>query len=561
MSTSNKTNRTNIIVAATCVATAVLAFIFLCELSQRRKSATFDEGIILASGHRYDTVGATDVNPENPPLLKGLLALPSINAESPPIPKNLPNTYRMGPEFEFGHKFLYQQPSKTLFLHACRSVNIAITAAAAILIFLLAGQFMPKKWAALAASLFLLSPNVIAHARLATVDIGATVLMLAASMCLYLALEKRSWRWGAATGAACAAALCAKYTAVLLAPIFAIQAIIHIFSRKTRAEMKQSLIFTAATAGIVLAATITVTAVLYHDSGFWISLNDLAPRSPLLRKVAGLPLAGAIPLPLPESFLRGFDIVAFNNQPGFPTIFLGRYHHQGGSWWYYYLVVMLVKSPLPTMLMTIAGMIHLGRRWRRSWRLWFWLVPPAVVILNFSLLAHRQLGLRYILPIWPYIAICAAFGIRVLWKSSPRRICRLSAIALPLWLLAATIAAFPDYLSYFNLIGGGQRGGINWLGESNLDWGQDLPGLRRWLDENGDPPIKLLYHGTAAPEHYGIINSPEPEYIAVSASFTTRFADSPDMRRLQAHGPAAIIGGSIYIYPATGNEAKRRTRM
>jgi hypothetical protein len=41
--------------------------------------------------------------------------------------------------------------------------------------------------------------------------------------------------------------------------------------------------------------------------------------------------------------------------------------------------------------------------------------------------------------------------------------------------------------------------------DSSLDWGQDLPGLKTWLDQNADgAPVFLSYFGTGEPDYYGI---------------------------------------------------------
>ena len=76
-------------------------------------------------------------------------------------------------------------------------------------------------------------------------------------------------------------------------------------------------------------------------------------------------------------------------------------------------------------------------------------------------------------------------------------------IALVTGLLALyvgqALAAWPHYLAYFNLASGGPAQGYRWLVDSNLDWGQDLPGLRRYLDEHTEPgrPHYLSYFGSA----------------------------------------------------------------
>jgi len=51
---------------------------------------------------------------------------------------------------------------------------------------------------------------------------------------------------------------------------------------------------------------------------------------------------------------------------------------------------------------------------------------------------------------------------------------------------------------------GGPRGGSRFLLDSNLDWGQDLARLGRFLEREGQPRIALAYFGTADPSAYGI---------------------------------------------------------
>jgi hypothetical protein len=42
------------------------------------------------------------------------------------------------------------------------------------------------------------------------------------------------------------------------------------------------------------------------------------------------------------------------------------------------------------------------------------------------------------------------------------------------------------------------------LVDSNLDWGQDLKGLKAWVERNKVEKIQLAYFGTANPIYYGI---------------------------------------------------------
>jgi hypothetical protein len=70
------------------------------------------------------------------------------------------------------------------------------------------------------------------------------------------------------------------------------------------------------------------------------------------------------------------------------------------------------------------------------------------------------------------------------------------------------VASRPNYLAYFNQIAGGPSRGYLHLVDSSLDWGQDLPALKTWIDNHeaivDRKPIYLAYFGTADPRAYEI---------------------------------------------------------
>jgi len=51
-------------------------------------------------------------------------------------------------------------------------------------------------------------------------------------------------------------------------------------------------------------------------------------------------------------------------------------------------------------------------------------------------------------------------------------------------------------VAYFNELAGGPAGGFRYLADSNLDWGQALKPLKKWMDANGVQHINLAYFGT-----------------------------------------------------------------
>jgi len=94
-----------------------------------------------------------------------------------------------------------------------------------------------------------------------------------------------------------------------------------------------------------------------------------------------------------------------------------------------------------------------------------------------------------------------------LTRRTPRRATAVGVLAVTL--AAGAVWTAPDHLSFFNRAAGGSAHGDRLLLDSSIDWGQDLPRLRAWLDEQGTlasdgPPIYLEYFGTAPIAAYGL---------------------------------------------------------
>ncbi len=128
------------------------------------------------------------------------------------------------------------------------------------------------------------------------------------------------------------------------------------------------------------------------------------------------------------------------------------------------------------------------------------------VYLTSSIFSHMNIGLRHVLPVYaPAMILCGAAG--VFLSRAFKAVC-VAVVALVAVLAAEAAWAWPNYLAYFNPIGGGERGGYRHLVDSSLDWGQDLPALKAWLAQpknvSGKTPVFLSYFGTASPTWYGI---------------------------------------------------------
>src|SRR6185503_13772142 len=152
------------------------------------------------------------------------------------------------------------------------------------------------------------------------------------------------------------------------------------------------------------------------------------------------------------------------------------------------------------------------------------LLPSLLLLAAFSFLSEKQIGLRLILPLLAVMAVWVAAQLAprlASWRW------RATALALGAWLLVDAVLACPSYLPYFNEAAGGPARGEEYASGSNLDWGQDLVALRRWIDAQHAGRIQLLYYGRVDPAVYGI-DYEVPERVvhdgllAVSKTFKTR---------------------------------------
>ena len=177
------------------------------------------------------------------------------------------------------------------------------------------------------------------------------------------------------------------------------------------------------------------------------------------------------------------------------------------SWWDYYLLALAYKVPEGTWALAVLAVWCWSCVPRRARASWFdeltLLASRSLVLVVMSVFTNINLGLRYVLPIFPYLFISA--------ESSSRGQGRWPVVGVgsrgALWACvsrrrsSATLAIHPHYLAYFNGVSGGPVRGSEHLIDSNLDWGQDLVGLKR-LGRRQRPgrAVGLAYFGQINPD-------------------------------------------------------------
>ncbi len=247
-----------------------------------------------------------------------------------------------------------------------------------------------------------------------------------------------------------------------------------------------------------------------------------------------------VPLPAPY-FLAGLEYVHWHSSVGHPAFLLGQ--RSAGGWWYYFPVVWFFKTPLAFVLLTLGGLAWLLRHAPNREAAGVALVPLLLFVP--AMLSGINIGIRHLLPVYPFLAVLAAAALVQLWR---RR--RAAAIVLALAFLAETTLAHPDYLAWFNVAAGNHPERI--ANDSNLDWGQDLLRLANVANGEHLAPLYLGYFGSAKPRrhiaHFEALRPNTPVHGWVAISEMTLALNGDEFAWLAPYQPVRKIGKSIWLY-------------
>ena len=490
-----------------------VAHAILAVTATADKSMTADEIAHLTAGHAYNTLGDFRLQPENGNLPQRWAALPLALAGTPLPPTSLP-LWRDADVWRYGHALFYEQTLLTEeLLFAGRAMIALFSAATGLLIFFWARAFFGWRGAFLSLGLFAFCPAFLAHGALATSDVVMTFFFLAGVGAWWRHLEQPGAGRAALSAIVLGLACVAKFSAVLLAPMFALCALVWLAGRVRAEGWRLPLLRLARTCALhvivawaiiwlfygfrfsAFAPALATGANFNHGWGWLVS--DLGwPRAIILRLREWHAL--------PDAFLYGFTfVVQFAKERG--AFLNGAYRVTG--WAAFFPYAFLVKTTLAFLVLLLVGMFALARTgWsnlRGQLRPWTPLLALFAVYWATSITSHLNIGHRHILPTYPVLFIAAgAFGA---WLDVRRPFAALFVGALALWHAGESWAARPNYLAYFNAFAGGTPNGWRHLVDSSLDWGQDLPGLRMWLDAHAPgEKVFLAYFGTGDPTHEGI---------------------------------------------------------
>ena len=581
-------------VALALLAFSALVFSWQCFTAASRWSMTSDEVFHVPAGYVYWRLGDFTFNAEHPPLAKLLATLPLL-VSRPALPS------LSGYAGLSGHEFCFEANETRAILVPPRLVIAGLGLLLGLAVYLWGSRLLCPRVGLLAAFLCFLEPNLTAHSSLVTTDVPLTLFFLLAVMALWELTRRITLPRFAAFALAAAAAATTKFSAVLLTPCIAALATLAVLrrgeiswspgswrlGRRWAPPVLRSHTEKAVALGaLLLAALLVCYAAIWAVYGFSFRGPDRADIVHA-RTVPGILEAwrklGSTVSPepyrfvdehrlLPHAYVAGLLGVALHNARGHGAFLLGEGSNEGRP--EYFPLAILFKTPLPLLVLLGLGAVLLVRtRALAAGEVAFLAVPPAIYLAA-SMAGNLNIGVRHVLPLYPFMAIVAASVLSSLPRLKPqtRRRLATAVVALAAWHAFEGVRYRPHFLSYFNQLAGGPADGYRVLSDSNVDWGQDLYLLKRWTEANDARGLKVAYFGPAVPDidagiacEYVMAPALKPnvanrarlrdgDLFAVSATFLAGMGGVTPwdaFKFLERYRPVARIGYSIFVYRIT----------
>jgi Dolichyl-phosphate-mannose-protein mannosyltransferase len=449
---------------------------------------------------------------------------------------------------------------------------------ATIVTFLWTRRTYGNTTALVGAIIFTTLPVVLAHSALATTDIPLAAFFVAAVYAFTRWLSSPNWRTASVFGITTGLAISTKLSTVAFLPPTMVGVLVLCFVTERRnpfgSNPDQHRFFLRNAIRSAVIAAVCMFFIIWGAYRFsHAPINKFSPvPDRIATKVFGQSssitraihaLNAEVHLPVPELYSGLRELRNINN--ALPRSYMfGRVKH--GGWWYFYPVGIVVKTPLPVILLAFLGAIILITDWWRRRVGWQEIVPVLAIIAILVVAAPTKLdiGVRHVMPVFAFLSMLAAVGAVKLWNWPPwhpqtqTRGSRLglwagptASLILLIWLFISSARAHPDYLSYFNELGGKNPEHILLI--SDFDWGQDLTRLASYLQDHKIDRINIGYSGLYDPKALGL-----PETQDLNCDSRPVGWVAMEMRRarlspecfpwLQPLRPIATVGKTMQLY-------------
>ncbi|MGC1451988.1 MAG: glycosyltransferase family 39 protein [Candidatus Sulfotelmatobacter sp.] len=484
-------------------------------LSARRESQTWDEACHIFAGYNYWTTANFGDNPEHPPLVKLLATLPLLQLPLK-VPAH-PGVFSKEEDFLTATQFVFSNDAEVI-LFRTRMAAALLTLLLGALVFAVAKEMFGSVPAFLALALLVLEPNILAHGAVVTTDVGMSCFLLATVWAFYRYVKKPRAGRLALTGLAAGLGLATKHSAILIFPILLGLAVCEVArgrvdaepgeSKESRARQAMRLLGAIAVIGI-LSVVILWSFYGFHfhpqagvDAGARVVEYAGRLKNPVQAKMIQAAAGWHL---LPQSYLYGLADVGFTAEYSHSYL-LGTVYPHGR--WTYFPVAFVIKTTLGLLILLALVPLSLARARIEDWRELLFLIVPAAVYFLVAMGSGMNIGVRHILPVYPFLMILAAWGAGQLMQRQ-RHWAYVVAVLL-LWNGVSSARTYPVYLAYANEMWGGPSQTYKYLSDSNADWGQQLKATKKYLDAHQVKNCWFAYFADVVvdPKYYGVSCKP-----------------------------------------------------
>jgi len=481
----------------------------LC-LAGRQQSATYDEADHIFAGYRYWMCSDFGSNFETPPLVKLISAIPLLfHRVRVPVPLCgvSHSTISDLSDLADAGAFLYSNDADSI-LFQTRVFASLFTVVLGALMFESAYVMFGVGPPLIALTIFAFEPNVLAHGFLVNTDMGLTCCLYAAVYAFYRYLEKGANRWLVATGIMAGAVLAVKHSGLIVFPLLVTLVLAELVAGKipTSADKPWTTNRYVSMASTLLFVSLIAYVTLWAFYGFrfasqpHVSLMSFAvpaEDSSTVKILTNL-FRGSLRLHLlPEAYLFGLKHVISTLRGGGPIFVLGKMYPTGK--WFYFPAVLLVKSTLGFLFLLLLGTLALIRAQAKHRRALAMLTIPPLLFLVLCLPAKLNIGIRHVLPVYPFFIVLASAGA---WEVCKHRGGKYIVASLIVLHAVSSLSSFPNYIPYSNEVFGGTARTYRLLGDSNVDWGQSLKAIKNYVHKNAVKDCWVAYPLSAPPGYY-----------------------------------------------------------
>lgn len=491
----------------------VLILVAQVALSTLQESPSWDEGDHIYAGYMNWKHGEYDLNPEHPPLVKLIATIPLLPLDLKVPPRQ--GRYFKDESYYGGQALLFHNGPgdgghytvDTLLFRVHMAVLVFAIALAFLLFF--AGTEMFGSVAGLVAlTLFVFDPTVLVNAPFVATDTGAAFGFFASVYTFYRFAKSMTWPRAIVCGVAVGVALASKHSTVLLLPILILLGAGEIAGRwkanrhwPGREAMRLVLgMLAIAAIAIFLLWGVYSFRFAMHPQGVVMRgrAEQIAPLSPAMKTVLSFFFRFHL---LPESYLYGFaDVLRVGN--AMPAYIFGKlYVH--GQWFYFPSILSLKWSVGVLGLLALAIYAFSSCKVHRP-REVFFLAFPALFYLAVAMLRTENIGVRHVLPVFPFVFALAGGG--AAWLMHQRKLWLIPVAALLLWHVTDSVRMFPNYMPYANIFWGGPSKTNLHFTDSATEWGQELKWVKQWTDAHHVTQCWIAYFPAPflLPSDYGI---------------------------------------------------------